>query len=44
MRKCNSRNTEKNMIYLSVYNNMSANIDYPTLITKLNNNYNNIKN
>jgi ubiquitin-conjugating enzyme E2 Z len=40
----NCRNKENCALYLTVYNNMSANIEYNVLLTKLTNNYNNIKN
>ena len=40
----NCRNKENNVLYLTVYNNMSANIEYNVLLTKLTNNFNNIKN
>ena len=40
--KC--KNKENTILYLSVYNNMTANIDYNNLIIKLNYIFNNFKN
>jgi len=40
--KC--KNKENTILYLSIYNNMTANIDYTNLIVKLNNIFNNFKN
>ena len=38
------KNKENTILYLSVYNNMTANIDYNNLIIKLNYIFNNFKN